>query len=151
MTSGRKSAAAAGGPSGASARAEEHRPGRTVPLLEWIVGGLGILLVGGAIAYLVYHSFARDQNPPDIRLVVERVLDLQNGYLVQFRAFNEGRTAAAQVTIEGELAAPDGDTEVSEVVLDYLPPRSDREGGLLFENNPRAGELSLRAKGYARP
>jgi len=37
------------------------------------------------------------------------------------------------------------------VVLDYLPPRSDRAGGLLFESDPRAGALRLRAKGYANP
>jgi uncharacterized protein (TIGR02588 family) len=133
--------------------ADAGGPGRqqATPLLEWIVGGLGAVLVAGAIAYLVWHSLARDGTPPDVRLVAERVLDLRNGYLVQFRAFNEGGSAAAQVTIEGELTGPDGEVETSEVVLDYLPPRSDREGGLLFANDPRAGELRLRATGYARP
>jgi uncharacterized protein (TIGR02588 family) len=124
---------------------------QATPLLEWIVGGLGAVLVVGAIAFLVWHSLARDRTPPDIRLVAERVVDLSNGYLVQFRAFNEGRSTAAGVTIEGELTAPDGAVETSEVVLDYLPPRSDREGGLLFESDPRAGELRLRATGHAKP
>ena len=131
---------------------EPHRTsGHTTPLLEWVVGGLGALLVGGAIAFLVYHSMTRDRTPPDVRVVAARVLDLQNGYLVQFRAFNQGGSAAAQLTIEGELAGPDGHTETSEATLDYLPPRSDREGGLVFSRDPRAGQLSLRAKGYARP
>jgi uncharacterized protein (TIGR02588 family) len=131
---------------------EPHRSsGQATPLLEWIVGALGAALVCGSIGFLVYHALARDQTPPDIRIVAERVLDLQNGYLVQFRAFNQGNSAAAEVGIEGELAGPDGDTEVSEVVLDYLPPRSDREGGLVFSRDPRAGQLSLRAKGHARP
>jgi uncharacterized protein (TIGR02588 family) len=120
-------------------------------LLEWIVGGLGALLVASAIAFLVWHALARDRTPPDIRLVAERVVDLQNGYLVQFRAFNEGGSAAAQVTIEGELTGQGGEVETSEVVLDYLPPRSDREGGLLFESDPRTGELRLRATGHAKP
>jgi uncharacterized protein (TIGR02588 family) len=131
---------------------EQHRsPGQATPLLEWIVGGLGAALVGGTIAFLVYHALARDQTPPDIRVVAERVLDLQHGYLVQFRAFNQGNSAAAEVGIEGELAGRDGDTEVSDVVLDYLPPHSDREGGLVFSRDPRTGQLSLRAKGHARP
>jgi uncharacterized protein (TIGR02588 family) len=131
---------------------EPHRTsGQATPLLEWVVGGLGAVLVGGAIAYLVYHSLSRDGTPPDVRVVAEHVLDLQNGYLVQFRAFNRGGSAAAELTIEGELAGPDGTTEVSEVVLDYLPPRSGREGGLVFSRDPRAGQLSLRAKGYATP
>jgi uncharacterized protein (TIGR02588 family) len=148
MTSGQEPA---GGGAKPSAGADAGTRQRATPLLEWLVGGLGAVLVGGAIAFLVYHSLVRDQTPPDIRLIAERVLDLGNGYLVQFRAFNEGRSAAAEVTIEGELVAPDGTREVGEAVLDYLAPRSDREGGLLFTRDPRAGELRLRAKGYARP
>jgi uncharacterized protein (TIGR02588 family) len=131
--------------------ARDRPPERAIPLLEWIVGGLGALLVTAAIADLVYNAFTRGEAPPDFRVEAERVLDLQNAYLVQFRAFNQGGSAAAAVTIEGELVGPDGTAEVSEVVLDYLPPRSDREGGLLFESDPRAGELSLRAKGYVKP
>lgn len=131
---------------------EPHRTsGQETPLLEWIVGALGAALVCGAIAFLVYHALARDRTPPDIRVVAERVLDLQHGYLVQFRAFNQGNSAAAEVGIEGELEGPDGDTEVSEVVLDYLAPHSESEGGLVFSRDPRAGQLSLRAKGHAKP
>jgi uncharacterized protein (TIGR02588 family) len=148
--SSERNAPAGEGRSESAAGAKDVPPERAIPLLEWIVGGLGAVLVAGAIAFLVYHSQARDQTPPDFRLEAERVLDLGNGYLVQFRAFNEGGSAAAAVTIEGELVGPDG-TEVSEAVLDYLPPRSDREGGLLFESDPRAGTLSLRAKGYVKP
>lgn len=134
-------------PAGATAGEREW----ATPVWEWVVGGLGALLVLGAIVLLVYHALTRDQTPPDIRLIAERVLDLQHGHLVQFRAFNEGHTTAAQVTIEGELARSDGEVEISEVVLDYLPPRSGREGGLLFESDPRAGKLSLRAKSYIEP
>jgi uncharacterized protein (TIGR02588 family) len=148
MTSGEKRA---GGGAKRSAADDARTRQRTTPLLEWLIGGLGVLLVGGAIAFLIYHALAREQTPPDIRLVAERVLELDNGYLVQFRAFNEGRSAAAQVTIEGELTGPDASIEVSDVVLDYLPPRSDREGGLLFTRDPREGELRLRAMGYSKP
>ena len=93
----------------------------------------------------------RGRTPPDLRAVAERVLDLDHGYVVQFRALNEGGSTAAEVTIEGELVGPDGTTERAEAVLDYLPPRSDREGALLFTTDPRRGELRLRATGYAKP
>jgi uncharacterized protein (TIGR02588 family) len=151
MTPERNPAAPAERRAEAPTGASERTSRQATPLLEWIVGALGAVLVGGAIAFLVYHALTRDRTPPDVRVVAQRVLDLQNGYLVQFRAFNQGGSAAAQLTIEGELAGPDGSTEVSEAVLDYLPPRSDREGGLVFSRDPRAGQLSLRAKGYARP
>jgi uncharacterized protein (TIGR02588 family) len=120
-------------------------------VLEWIVAAIGVLLVAGAIGYLVYHSMMRGETPPDIRTVAERVLELDHGYVVQFHVRNEGGSAAAQVTIEGELVGPDGTSERGEAVLDYLPPRSDRTGGLLFKSDPRQGELRLRATGYVKP
>jgi hypothetical protein len=52
------------------------------------------------------------------------VLHLDHGYVVQFRALNEGGSTAAEVTIEGAL---------------------------LFTTDPRRGELRLRATGYAKP
>ena len=151
MTAGTKPAAARKEPSEAPGKAKDRQPRQAIPLLEWIVAALGVLLVGGAIAFLLYHSATRGQTPPDIRVSAEQVLDLAHGYVVQFRARNEGGSAAAEVTIEGELVGPDGATERGETVLDYLPPRSDRTGALLFNGDPREGELRLRATGYAKP
>jgi uncharacterized protein (TIGR02588 family) len=151
MTPERNPATPAKKPAAAPTDEPQRTSGQETPLLEWLVGALGAALVCGTIAFLVYHALARDRTPPDIRVLTEHVLELQSGYLVQFRAFNQGNSAAAEVAIEGELAGPDGDTEVSEVVLDYLPPRSDREGGLIFSRDPRAGQLTLSAKAYAAP
>lgn len=151
MSARARPAAARDAPSKTTDRAKEHPPRHAIPLLEWIVAGLGLLLVGGAIAFLVYHSATRGQTPPDLRVAAEGVLELDHGYVVQFRVLNQGGSAAAQVTIEGELVGPEGTIERGEAVLDYLPPRSDREGGLLFTRDPRGGELRLRATGYARP
>lgn len=124
---------------------------RPIPLLEWFVGALGAVLVAAVIGYLVYQALGRDQTPPEVRVVAERVLELRNGWLVQFRAINDGGQAAAQLQVEGELAGPEGVIETGEAMIDYLPPRSAREGGLFFSRDPRAFELQLRAKGYARP
>jgi uncharacterized protein (TIGR02588 family) len=150
MTRQRQPHAAEAGRRGAKTGVRAQPRAHAVPLLELIVGGLGAVLVGGAIAFLTYHSLMRDRTPPDVRVVAERVLELADGYLVQFRAFNEGGSPAAAVTIEGELAGPE-ETELSEAVLDYLPPRSDRKGGLWFSQDPRTGELRLRAMGYVKP
>ena len=53
--------------------------------------------------------------------------------------------------VEGELAGPDGPIETSEATMDYLPPGSEREGGLFFSRDPRRYEVRLRAKGYVDP
>jgi uncharacterized protein (TIGR02588 family) len=131
--------------------AEKGGPARPIPLLEWLVAAMGGLLVAATIAYLVYQALWRDEAPPDVRLTAERVLPLRQGYLVQFRAANEGGQAAAQLMVEGELMGPEGVVETGEATLDYLPPNSYREGGLFFTQDPRRLELHLRAKGYAVP
>jgi uncharacterized protein (TIGR02588 family) len=71
--------------------------------------------------------------------------------VVEFRAINAGAKAAAELLIEGELEGPDGPIETAEATIDYLPPRSEREGGLIFSRDPRKHELHLRAKGYVDP
>ena len=131
---------------------------REITRLEWVVAALGALLVFGSMAYLAYQAFGRDESPPDVRLVVEEVRELPRGggYVVKFRAFNEGRSAAAELGIEGELSGgPDGGgggvVETSEATLDHLPARSSRAGGLFFTQDPRGYELRLRAKGYHEP
>lgn len=133
------------------AGAQPDRGPQRPPALEWVVAALGALLVSGAIAYLLFYALARDGAPPDVRLVAERVVELPESWLVQFRAFNEGGEAAARLEIEGTLEGPSGPIETSVATLDHLPPRSGRTGGLFFSRDPRGFELRLRAKGYAEP
>ena len=140
----------AAGDSGQGGPREAAGP-RAIPIVEWVIGALGALLLAGTIGFLVWHALGRDQAPPDVRVVVDLVEQLRNGYLVQFRAVNEGGSTAAQLVIEGELAGPDGPIETSEATLDYVPPRSDRRGGLFFTHDPRQFELRVRAGGYAKP
>lgn len=124
---------------------------RRIPALEWVIAALGALLVAGAIGWLVHHALERDETPPDVRIVALRVVDLETGFLVQFEAWNQGRQPAAELVIEGELTGPEGTLETGETTLDYLAPRSRRQGGLFFARDPRVFELHLRAKGYAEP
>jgi uncharacterized protein (TIGR02588 family) len=124
---------------------------RPIPVTEWVVAAIGAVLVAATIGYLVWLALSRDEAPPDVRVAAAGVVALQNGWLVKFRATNAGATAAAELLIEGELVGEGGPVETSEATIDYLPPRSEREGGLFFRRDPRRHELHLRAKGYVDP
>ena len=129
-----------------------NEAGRTeIPALEWLLGSIGALMVAGAIGFLVWSGAVNGDSPPDIRVEVVRVIEQRNGWLVQVRAFNEGGSAASEVTIGGGFTAPDGTVENAETRFDYLPSRSDRQGGLFFTRDPRASGLKVRALGYAEP
>jgi uncharacterized protein (TIGR02588 family) len=124
---------------------------RPIPVTEWVVAAIGAVLVAATIGYLVWLALSRDEAPPDVRVAEAGVVALQDGWLVKFRATNAGATAAAELLIEGELVGEGGPVETSEATIDYLPPRSEREGGLFFRRDPRRHELHLRAKGYVDP
>jgi uncharacterized protein (TIGR02588 family) len=119
--------------------------------IEWIVAMLGAIMVLGAVAHLVHTALGRDRSPPDVELAVVQTIELDSGYLVRFRARNQGSPAAESVQVGSELAMPDGAVETRRALLPELPPRSDREGGLVFEHDPRVGRLRLHVEGFAIP
>ncbi len=134
------------------ARAEEKRePGaQRNSVLEYIVAAVGLLLVVTAAGFLAYEAFTAGDAPPDIRLEVVRVVRSSGGYLVTLAARNLGDETAAELAVEGSVERPGQPSETSDVTFDYLPPDSEREGGLLFTQDPR-GALTLRVLGYREP
>jgi uncharacterized protein (TIGR02588 family) len=139
-------------PMSKSPMSNSNEAGRTeIPVLEWLLGSIGALMVAGAIGFLAWSGMVQGDAPPDIRVEVEQVLQQRNGWLVMVRAFNEGGSAAAEVTVGGELTASDGTVETAELRLDFLPSRSDRRGGLFFTRDPKSQALKVRVLGYAEP
>lgn len=130
---------------------EPARSGGDIPFWEWVVAGLGAVLVIGSIGFMLYEAVAGDDSPPDVVIRVDSVLPVQGGYLVRIRARNQGGTTAAGLTVEGELKGDTGAIETSETTVDFLPPNSERFGGLFFTRDPRRHTLELRAKGYQDP
>lgn len=121
------------------------------PLLEWVIAGIGLLLVAGVLGLLLYKAIWKEPSPPQITVSVFSIVPTQNGYLVQFRALNQGSSTAEGVVIGGELRRGAETVESSQTTLDYLPANSERGGGLFFTHDPRQSELQLRACGYEEP
>jgi uncharacterized protein (TIGR02588 family) len=121
------------------------------PPWEWAVALLGLGLILGSIGFLVYQVVAGDDSPPDVLVHADAILPVKTGYLVQIRAVNQGGSTAADLRIDGTLMGEGGSVETSEAVIDYVPARSHRKGGLFFTQDPRRFTLQLRAKGYVEP
>ena len=131
----------------------ETRGGGQIPTAEWLVAAIGLIIVGAAIFVLLQEALAGDRSPPDIRLKVGAISASGTGYLVQFSATNAGGQTAAEVVIEGTHSA-EAEEEKSQATFDFLPPRSERRGGLLFRHDPRTPQgssVELRALGYREP
>jgi uncharacterized protein (TIGR02588 family) len=131
---------------GPHADADQH-----TPWLEWIASGTGLMLVLCMAGFIGWHALSDATSPPVIAIETTDVEPVAGGYRVMFLARNAGGAAAAQVRIEGTLAVGSRPPEVSSVILDYIPGQSSREGGLFFMQDPRSGNLTLRASGFAKP
>jgi uncharacterized protein (TIGR02588 family) len=130
---------------------KEREKIREAPLWMWGIALLGLALVLGSIAFTLYEAAAGDSSPPDVTLRVDSILPTRNGFLVEFRAVNEGGSTAEGLTVEGELRSGAGSVETSDTTIEYVPPHSERKGGLFFTSDPRQHELRLRAKGFEQP
>jgi uncharacterized protein (TIGR02588 family) len=116
------------------------------PLLEWIASAVGLLLILGVAAVIARDAFNGSADmAPDIEIVVRDQQQHSGRWLVRFEAHNRSPVTAAQVTVEGTSS----DGEVSTAVIDYIPGRSIRGGGLIFSRDPNG--VRLRALGYQDP
>lgn len=117
----------------------------------WGIALVGLALVAGSIGFMLYQALAGDSSPPDVTVHADSILPTRSGYLVKFRAVNEGGSTAEGLTVEGALMSGAEIVESSNTVIEYVPAHSEREGGLFFTSDPRQYELRLRAKGYEKP
>lgn len=118
---------------------------------EWVVAGLGVLLTASLVLYLGFQALSGGETPPDVTLRQTAVEQVTEGWRIAFTADNRGGETAAHVRISGELMENGRIVERRETLLDYLPGRSRRDGGLFFAADPGRYELRLRAEGYSEP
>jgi uncharacterized protein (TIGR02588 family) len=122
-----------------------------IPVWEWIVAAIGLVLVASVIGFLLYEAIAGSRLPPDVKLSVDSVVQIRNGFLAKITAVNEGGITAEGVDIEGELKRGTETIERSRTTIDYLPPRSEKKAGLFFTQDPRQLDLQVRSFGYEEP
>ncbi|MBJ6127097.1 TIGR02588 family protein [Microvirga splendida] len=134
-----------------SESSRQIHPGSTTSKWEWVAAACGLLLVLGTLGYIVYYALTTEAKIPDITAEAIRTEPTRGGHVVQFRARNHSSTTAAGLQITGELRQGSSVVERSEITLDYLPPFSEREGGLIFQEDPARYELRIAPKAYREP
>jgi uncharacterized protein (TIGR02588 family) len=130
----------------------DPQPQPATPPLELALGLLGACVLVALAAFILFSALTgRGAGYPDIRVQVEPAQRQANGWIVPFRAFNEGEAPASQLRIVARAALPDGGAMVADVVIDYLAAGSEDEGGFFFASDPAEVELAVRAVSYLKP
>ena len=132
-------------------KTQAHPGAAGTPLVEWIAGALGLALVILTLGVIGREALFGDRSPPSVTIEARTVHAVQDGWRAQIEVVNSGGSPAAAVVVEGELTLAGQPPETAEATFDYVPDHSRRQGGLFFRQDPRAGHLALRAKGYTEP
>lgn len=130
-----------------AAQSADRRP---TPLAERILGAVSAAVIVVLMGYLVARAVANDGTPPDIVVELRGVTQVGTAWLVEVEATNLGSSPATDLEIEGEMPGPGG-SERRSIVLEYVPAKSSRRGGLYFSGDPRTRPLTLRAVGFRAP
>lgn len=135
----------------ASRGSRTRRQHDTTPLLEWLLGGIGVVLFVGAIAFLVYEGSGAEDRPAGVEIRIDEVIVIDDAYLVRYRAHNLGTQTLVDLHISARVL--DGQTELERVEagIDYLPGRSWRRGGLYLREDPRKYRVDIGVGGYQEP
>lgn len=119
---------------------------------HWATAALGLALLVATVGFLVWDGVARQRTPhPVLGATVDTVLATAGGHVVRIRVRNDGGVAAANVVVRGSLLGAAGVLEERETSLDYVPPMSVREAGLVFARDPRGRRLDVRPTGFDLP
>lgn len=130
---------------------DDSKAVKRTPLLEWISAAIGLVVVVGTLAFLIYSAATEDDSPPHLTVSSEKIVQTENGWLVKFTLYNDGENNAANVVVEGKILQGEKALETSSITVDYSPSHSKREGGLLFTNNPQNFEFQIRPLGFTKP
>lgn len=121
------------------------------PVWEWIIAGIGLILVISAIGTMFYRAITEESTPPALAFSVVSIEPIDNGFHVKFSVANTGDQTTAALTVEGILKSGEEDAETSMATLTYAPANSIRHGGFFFTKNPHQYDLQIRALGYEKP
>ncbi len=131
--------------------AKSRSPRNDTPLLEWLLGGVGLLLLVAALSYLAYEGLTNDDGPGEIVVSTLEIIETQGAYIVRFQVRNEGSQTLADFHLSARLLDGDAEIEVADATIDYLPGRSAREAGVYLRNDPRRYRLEIRPEGFQNP
>lgn len=124
------------------------RKEQPIPLLEWFSAALGLGIAIALMAIIGREALLSEKGPA-VPLLSARIVGIEataDGHVVQVVVANRSRQTAARVELEGKAG---GETRAA--TIDYVAGRSQAEGGLIFERDPRQGGLEVRVTGYQLP
>jgi uncharacterized protein (TIGR02588 family) len=119
--------------------------------LEWVVFGVGLVLVLGTVGFLAWDALTGSDSPPDLSVALGSPERRDAGWAVPVTVRNRGQETAEGAHVEVVLELPGGKREEAGLDFAFVPRSSKREGWVQFLHPPASGRLTGRVTGYEQP
>ena len=106
-------------------------------LLEWAMGGLGLVIVLAVLAVTAFEAFGA-RAPARVEARLGEIRPAGAVWLAEVEVRNPGDETAAAVEVEGRLGE-----HTAAATLDYVPAHGEERVTLVFPADPRAAEISV--------
>lgn len=118
--------------------------------LEWVVLIVSLMLIVSIAIVLGIGGLIGTQAGPELRIELEATPEQRGeSWVVPAVIRNEGDAAAQNVVVEA-TAEVEGESQVSQLTIDFAPPGSRAEVVFAFSAEPR-GAVTARVVGYELP
>ncbi|HEX6098231.1 MAG TPA: hypothetical protein VF432_18025 [Thermoanaerobaculia bacterium] len=120
--------------------------------LEWTVFGASVAVIGAVVALLVHAAVTsqRDKRPA-LRVATREATREPEGYLVPVIVSNDGDATAEQARIRIALMAGSEEVEAAELMIAFVPRKSQREASVVFRRDPACCAIVARTIAYEKP
>lgn len=115
--------------------------------VEWIAAAVSACLFVALVIYLATLGFASDPDFADFEIMESRPYDRGGATHIDVAVRNTGSKSAADVLV---VARRDGE-QVSEIVFDYLPTGSTRQGTIRLAGTVDPADLDIAVVAYRDP
>ncbi len=121
---------------------------------ERITMGISIVILVGIVGLAVWSSIMTGSSDPEIEVTVnlEGVRETDTGFYLPVTITNTGGLTAEGATVTGELKTDDEEEpQTAEVSIDFLAGGEVEQAALVFDTDPREGDLSVGPTSYLHP
>lgn len=123
------------------------------PAAEWTTLGISVAFVAAMVALVTWFYFRGAEEVPAIvaEAQLAEVSERNGSWYLPIEILNDGDATVADAIIRGELVTGSGEPQTAEVTIDFLAGGEREQATLVFDSDPREGDLTVAPVSYENP
>ncbi len=133
---------------GSRPKSQQHK--RTTA--EWVTLGVSAVIILGLVGLITYLAFRPGSDDANLQVQTypDQIRTEQGFYYLPVKISNLGNRTVGNVWIEFALSTGQGQTERSQISMNFLSAQDSQRGQVAFQHDPSQGSLKI-SFGYIYP